>query len=306
MKINYRFLFLAMLISIILIVPMAGCSSPAPATTALAVSTPAQSSPSQPATSNPASATPSTSTPAPSSPVSSQSPGITLNISAAASLTDALKEINGLYTKAKSNVTITPNFASSGTLQTQIENGAPADVFISAAAAQMDNLQKKDLLINDSRKDLLMNKVVMIVPTDSTLGLASFNDLANDKVKKIAIGDPKSVPAGTYANQAFDKLGITAKVQPKEILGADVRQVLTYVESSNVDAGIVYSTDALTSTKVKVAASAPDDINAKVVYPAAVIKASKNVDAAKDYVTFLFSAQAKTVFEKYGFIVVKK
>ena len=228
---------------------------------------------------------------------------VTLNIAAAASLTDVLKEIDSLYTKSKTWVTTTPNFAQSGTLQTQIENGGPADIFISAAATQMDNLQKENLLLNDTRKNLLNNKIVMIVPLDSTLGLTSFNDLGLAKVQKIAVGDPKSVPAGTYATQAFDELGITGQVQPKEVLGADVRTVLTYVETGNVDAGIVYSTDALTSTKVKVVASAPADINAKVVYPVAVFAASKNTDTAKDYLNFLFSPQAKTVFEKYGFSI---
>ena len=198
-----------------------------------------------------------------------------LTVSAAASLSDVLKEIDKLYTQNEPNVTITTNFASSGTLQTQIENGAPVDIFISAAPTQMDNLQKKDLLLNDTRVNLLNNKVVLVVPLDSTLGITSFNDLAADKVKKIAVGDPKSVPAGTYAQQAFDQLGITAQIQPKEVLAGDVRQVLTYVESNNVDAGIVYATDALTSTKVKIVASAPADINAKIVYPAAVIKAAK-------------------------------
>jgi molybdate transport system substrate-binding protein len=221
-------------------------------------------------------------------------------------LTDALKAINDAYVKEFNIVKISANFASSGTLQTQIEQGAPADVFISAAAKQMDNLLQKGLILNETRQNLLYNKVVLIVPSDSTLGLASFNDLTLDKVKKLAIGDPKSVPAGDYAHQAFDLLGITAKVQPKEILGADVRQVLTYVEGGNVDAGIVYSTDALTSSKVKVVASAPDAINAKVVYPAAVVRASKNPEVAKHYLNFLFGAQAKTIFEKYGFTVVPK
>jgi molybdate transport system substrate-binding protein len=123
---------------------------------------------------------------------------VTLNISAAASLTDALTEINNLYTKDNSNVTITPNFASSGTLQKQIEQGAPCDVFISAAAAQMDNLEKGSLIVTESRKNLLNNKVLLVVPADSTLGLTSFNDLTKETVKKIAMGDPKSVPAGTY------------------------------------------------------------------------------------------------------------
>ncbi len=226
---------------------------------------------------------------------------VTLNISAAASLTDALKEVNSLYAQENPNVTITPNLAASGTLQKQIENGAPVDVFISAAAAQMDALQEQGLILDATRKNLLNNKIVLIVPSDSTLGLTSFEGLTDDKVKKVAIGDPESVPAGKYGQQAFDELGITAQIQPKLILGSDVRQVLSYVESGNVDAGIVYSTDAKTSTKVKVVASAPDDINAKVVYPMAVIKASTNQAAARDYENFMFSSQAKAVFEKYGF-----
>jgi molybdate transport system substrate-binding protein len=229
---------------------------------------------------------------------------VTLNISAAASLTDALKEINGLYAHAKPNVAIVPNFAASGTLQKQIEQGAPCDVFVSAAASQMDNLQGEQLLLNDTRKNLLNNKIVLIVPVDSTLNISSFNDLVSDKVKKVALGDPKFVPAGTYGQQAFDELGITSQVQQKIILGADVRQVLTYVEGGNVDAGIVYLTDAKTSTKVKVVANAPDDINTKVVYPVAIVKTSKNPDAAKDYENFLFNNQAKAVFEKYGFSIV--
>lgn len=231
---------------------------------------------------------------------------VTLNVSAATSLTKALTEINSLYVVDNPKMTITPNFGGSGTLQTQIENGALVDVFLSAAIDKMDNLQNKDLLINDTRRNLVNNNIVMIVPADSTLGLTSFNDLTLDKVKKVAVGDPKSVPAGDYAHQAFDLLGITAKVQPKEVLGANVGQVLTYVEGDNVDAGIVYSTDALTSTKVKVVASAPAEINAKVTYPVAVIKATKIPDAARKYMDFLFSAQAKAVFKKYGFSMAGK
>jgi molybdate transport system substrate-binding protein len=231
---------------------------------------------------------------------------ITLNVSAAASLTDVLKEINNLYVKVNPHVTITPNFTSSGTLQTQIQNGAPVDVFLSAAASNMDTLQNQQLILNETRKNLLNNKIVLIVPLNSILSITSLKDLTNSNVKQIAIGDPKSVPAGAYAQQAFDQLGITDQLKPKCVLGASVRDVLTYVESGNVDAGIVYSTDVLTSIKVKVVASAPDDINALVVYPVAVIKASKIPDDAKEYINFLFSAQAKAVFEKYGFSIAIK
>lgn len=229
---------------------------------------------------------------------------ITLNVSAAASLTGALKEINTLYTARNPNVAITPNYASSGILQTQILNGAPVDVFISAAAAQMDTLQKAQLIMEDTRRDLLNNKVVLIVPVDSTLGISSFKDLVGDTVKKVAIGDPKSVPAGTYGQQAFDEFGITSRVQPKLILGSDVRQILSYVESGNVDAGIVYLTDAKNSGNVKVVANAPDEINAKVVYPVAIVKGSRNTEAARDYLNFLFSDSCRAVFEKYGFTPV--
>ncbi len=229
-----------------------------------------------------------------------------MNVSAAASLNDVLKAINSVYMGHDPGVPITSNFASSGTLQTQIENGAPVDVFISASATQMDNLETEGLLLNETKMDLLNNKVVMIVPDDSTLALAGFTDLALDKVKRIAIGDPGSVPAGTYAIQAFDELGIAAVLQHKEVLGADARQVLTYVESGNADAGIVYSTDALTSTKVNVIAAAPADINAKVVYPVAVVKTSKNPEAARSYIKFLFGSQAKALFEKYGFTLMVK
>lgn len=216
---------------------------------------------------------------------------VTLNILAAASLTDAIKAVDNLYIKANPNVTLTPNFAGSGTLQTQIENGAASDIFISAAAAQMDNLQKDNLILIDTRKNLLNNTLVMIVPIDSTLGLTSFNDLATDKVARVAIGDPKSVPCGTYSLRAFDELGITSQVTAKYVIAADVKGVLSDVESGNVDAGLVYSTDALTSQKVKVVANAPSDINAKIVYPVAVIQASQNPDAAK--ISWLFCLAIK-------------
>jgi molybdate transport system substrate-binding protein len=232
--------------------------------------------------------------------------GTNLNISAASSLTDAIKELDSFYVKSNTNITLTPNFAGSGTLQKQIEQGAPADVFISAAASQMDALQKENLILTETRKNLLNNTLVLVVPNDSTLAITGLKDLAGDSIKKIAIADPKSVPAGMYAQQAFDKLGITAQLQYKLVLGADVRGVLNYVESGNVDAGLVYLTDAKASSKLKIAASAPDDINARIVYPVAVVAACKIPETAKNYVNFLFSTQAKTVFLKWGFTLVSQ
>ncbi len=230
---------------------------------------------------------------------------VTLNVSAAGSLTNALQEINALYTQLKPWVTITPNFASSGTLQTQIENGAPCDVFLSAAAAQMDNLQTKDLLLAGSRENLLNNKIVLIVPKSNTLGITGFSDLTLPKVKLIAIGDPKSVPAGTYAQQAFTELGMLASIQSKFVLGATVTQVLQYVDVGNVDAGVVFATDALSDSNVTIVAIGPADVNAGIVYPVAVLKASKNINAAQDYINFLSSTQAKAIFEKYGFSMAR-
>jgi molybdate transport system substrate-binding protein len=233
-------------------------------------------------------------------------PAATVNVSAAASLTDAIKEVNRLYIEANPNVTIIANFGSPGTLQKQIENGAPVDVFISAAAAQMDALQKQKLIIDDTRRNLLINKVVLIVPSGNPLGIGDFKDLVSDKVKKVAVGDPKSVAAGMYAQWIFDKFGIYDSLKSKLVLGADVRQVLTYVEGGNVDSGIVFLTDAKISSKVKIVANAPDDINAKVVYPVAMIQGSKNTLAALGYESFLFSSQARAVFEKYGFDLAGK
>jgi len=290
-SLNYKSIALIMLISLV-VISLAGCGQ---ATTTPAATTPANATAIQ--TTSPAVSMPSANTSAPS---------VTLNLSAASSLTDAIKEINALYIQSNPNVTLTSNFAGSGTLQKQIEQGAPADIFISAGATQMDTLVKENLIVTSTRKNLLNNILVMIVPNDSTLGLQVIKDLAGPKVSKIAIGDPKSVPAGTYAQLTFDELGITSQVTSKYVMGADVKSVLSYVESGNVDAGLVYLTDARTSSKVKIIDYAPADINSQIVYPAAVISGSKVSDAATKYENFLFSTQAKAIFEKYGFTIAKQ
>jgi molybdate transport system substrate-binding protein len=228
-------------------------------------------------------------------------PPVSLTVSAASSLTDVLKDVDSAYMKDNPNVTVTATFGGSGALQKQIENGAQVDVFISAAAQQMDALQKEQLLLASTRKDLLGNKVVLVVPDDSTLGLTDFKDLASAKVKQVAIGQPKSVPCGMYAEQIFALDGIQDQVNKKVVEGSDVRAVLSYVESGNVDAGVVFQTDANTTTQVKVVAQAPDAINATVVYPVAVINASKNAAAAQAYENFLSGPEASAIFVKAGF-----
>jgi molybdate transport system substrate-binding protein len=236
------------------------------------------------------------STPSPGSPVE-------LTVCAGVGLIDVLTAINKLYMQENENVTIVANFASAGTLQEQIEQGAPADVFFSPGVKQMQQLQDGGFIINETRVDKLTNKVVLVAPVNSSLDISDFMDLVNDDVKRISIGDPESVPAGDYSKQALEQLGIYEQVKPKLILCADVRQVLGYVEAGNVDAGLVYATDAAITDSVKIVADAPTEINGKISYPAAVIKASKNVAAAIDYISFLFSDEIIAVFQEYGFVV---
>jgi len=224
-----------------------------------------------------------------------------LTVSAAISLKDALDEAKQTYIAANPTVAIAVNYGASGTLQLQIEQGAPVDVFLSAAPKQMDALETKGLLLEGTRKNLLRNEVVLIVPKDSTLGISSFQDLTRADVKQIALGEPVTVPAGQYAKEVLTSLGIYDAVNAKAILGKDVRQVLTYVETGNVDAGIVYATDAMSSAKVKVVATAPAKSHAPVIYPAAVIKASKDPTAARAFLDFLASPQGLAIFQKYGF-----
>ena len=223
-----------------------------------------------------------------------------LLVSAAASLRESLQEIQLLYPQNKQNINLTYNFGASGALQQQIENGAPADVFISAGKKQMDVLQEKGLILPDTRRNLLTNRLVLIVPINSS-EVSNFRQLTNAKVKRIAVGEPRSVPAGQYAEEVFINLGILQQIKPKFVLGNNVRQVLAAVESGNVDAGVVYATDARTSQQVKQVATAAENLHSPIVYPVAVLKNSKNISAAKEYIQFLFSNQARTLFQKYGF-----
>lgn len=232
-------------------------------------------------------------------------PAVTLHIQAAASLKDSLNEASAAYTKANPNVTFAINYDASGTLQTQIEQGAVADIFISAAKKNMDPLEQGGLLLDGTRANLLTNSLVVVVPKGSTAGIKTLADLAGASVKIVALGDPAAVPAGKYAQQSLVKAGVGDAVQAKAVLGKDVKAVLTYVETGDADAGIVYKTDALTSSKVAVAVSIADDTHDAIVYPAAVIKASTNQDAAKAFLAYLSGSDAKTIFEKYGFGVSK-
>jgi len=225
-------------------------------------------------------------------------------VSAAASLKDALEEIKPVYQQSKSNVNITYNFGASGALQQQIEQGAPADIFISAGKKQVDALEQKGLLLPGTRTNLANNRLVLVVAQD-VVGVTSFYNLTDAKIKKIAIGEPRSVPAGQYGEQVLKKLQLYDRLKPKLVFANNVRQVLAAVETGNAEAGLVYATDAKISNKVKVVVAADDKFHSPIVYPIAVVKSSKNPTAAKEFVQFLSSNQAKDILKKYGFIVPK-
>ena len=235
-----------------------------------------------------------------------------LHVSAAASLTDAINELGELYKKDHPNVTITPSYGSSGALEKAIENGAPADVFLSAGKKQMDDLEKAGEIADGTRFDLLKNDLVLIAPSNSdaakavkdpdkvTESVSPFQALTNADVRKIAIGGD-GVPVGSYSKEALDYLQLTDAVQPKVVYATDVRQVLAWVASGDCDRGLVYATDAKTTKDVTVLAAAPAASHRPVVYPAAVVKSAKEADLAKDFLTFLQSDAAQAVFAKYGF-----
>jgi len=226
---------------------------------------------------------------------------VNLTISAAASLKDSLAEAEASYKQSHANVDFSNNFGSSGTLSAQIDQGAPVDVFLSAAAKPMDNLALKSEIVPDTRHNLLRNTLVLIAPLDSTL--RDFSGLVSNNVKMIALGDPASVPVGQYGRQTLTSLHLLDRLNSKFVFAKDVRQVLTYVESGNADAGLVYATDALTSSKVRVVATAPEGSHDAIVYPVAVVKGSHNVEAARAFVWYLSGPAAQAVFVRRGFSV---
>lgn len=224
-------------------------------------------------------------------------------VSAAASLSDILQEIGSGY-QMKSKHTVKFNFGPSSALARQIEEGAPVDIFFSADLPQMDNLDKNNLLEPGTRKDLLSNQLVIIVPADSKLGLSSPKDLLKIDVKRIALAEPSSVPVGVYSSKYLADEGLWDRVKSKIVPVQDVRATLASVQSGNVDAGFVYKTDAATSRKVKIAYEVPFARGPKIIYPVAIIKQSRRKDAARDFVNYVQSAAAKDVFKKFGFIVL--
>ncbi len=196
------------------------------------------------------------------------------------------------------------NFGASGQLAAQITQGAPADAFISAASTEMDQLAKQNLIDPATRRDVCFNSLVLIVPSDAKFVPGSFGELTDSRVGRIAVGQPKIVPAGRYAQQVFDRLKISAALNTRLVFGENVRQVLDFVQRGEVDAGVVYSTDAMAAgAKVRVAATADASMHDPIVYPAAVIKQSAHAEAARRFLDYLSSAPARKVFSAHGFVV---
>ena len=239
---------------------------------------------------------------APATAAAPPDPTLELNVYAAASLADAMKEIATAYQKS-AGVKISLNLGASNTLARQIDERAPADVFLSADEAKMDDLEKQGLVLKGTRKSLLSNTLVIVVPVDSMLKITSAKDLAGSQVKAIALGEPQTVPAGIYARQYLRKVQVWDQVVKKLVPTENVRAALAAVESGNVDAGIVYKTDAGVSKQVKVALEIPADQGPAISYPVAVLSGSGKVEAARRFVAYLESPAGISVFRKNGFLI---
>jgi len=237
---------------------------------------------------------------------------VELTVFAAASMTETITQIQALYKTAAPEVTLIINFDSSGTLKTQIEEGADCDLFISAAQKQMNalditsdkNTDKLDLIIPETRTNILENKVVLVVPEGNPGGINAFEDINTDKVSMIALGNA-DVPVGQYAQEIFTNMGVWDALQSKITFGSNVKEVTTQVSEKAVDCGVVYATDAYSAGLTAVAEAPAGSLKTPVVYPAAVTRSSKHAEAAQAFLDYLQSDACSAIFEKVGFTVVK-
>ena len=227
-------------------------------------------------------------------------------VAAAASLKNAYEdELIPMFEEQYPGVTVEGTYDSSGKLQTQIEEGLEADVFMSAATKQMKALDEEGMIASDTIVNLLENKIVLIVPAGSDSKIDSFEKIGD--AASIALGDPESVPAGQYAKEALTNLNVWDSIQDKVSFGTNVTEVLNQVAAASADAGIVYAPDAASKAdQVTVVAEAPEgSLEKKVIYPVAVVKATTHEDAAKAFVDFLQTPEAIAVFESYGFVAAE-
>jgi molybdate transport system substrate-binding protein len=223
-------------------------------------------------------------------------------LSVAISMKDAVEELGRGFAAARPGLTLRYNLGSSGELQKQIEGGAPVDLFISAAQRQMDELQQKNLIVA-SRRNVARNALAVIKPARSTLDLAKPADLVAPRVSRIAIGNPKTVPVGQYSEESLKALGLWDRVQPKLVLAENVRQVLDYVARGEVEAGFVYATDAAVRRGAVVEAFRPaEDTYRPVVYPVAIVAASRQQPVAQAFIDLLVGREGQTVLARSGFL----
>lgn len=226
-----------------------------------------------------------------------------LLVSAAISLKEPLQEIGVLFEQRHPEVKVVFNWGASGALQQQIEHGAPVDVYVSAASKQMDELEAKGLLLNETRRTLAANLLVLITSSALRSGLASFKDLTKSEVKLIAIGNPRTVPAGEYAQRVLMSLGLWDSLRPKLIFTGNVRQTLAYVVRGEVDAALVYATDAQSAGEaVQVVAAAPEGSAPPVLYPIAVVKTSKQSQEARAFVDLTLSEAGQQILRAHAFL----
>lgn len=225
-----------------------------------------------------------------------EAPKTELTISAAASLKEVMADLEKEFIKSNPNISLTFNFGSSGSIQKQIEEGAPSDVFISAGESQMNALDEKGLIDKDSLSTLLKNQLVLITNTDT---VNNMDDLS--KVNHIAMGEPSSVPAGKYADESLTKLNLKESLTPKLVYGKDVKEVLSWVVFREAEAGFVYKSDTYCVDSIKVVDTISEEYHSPINYPVAVIKDSKNIKAAKEFKDFLSTDRAKELFRKYGY-----
>ena len=231
-------------------------------------------------------------------------PAAAVNVFAAASLRESLREIAAVY-EPQSGDKILFNFGGSSLLARQIQEGAPADIFFSADEAKMLGLEQQGLMAKGTRINRLSNSLVIITALDSRIALVSAKDLAGPQIKRLALGDPKAVPIGVYAKEYLRKLKVWPSVEPKVVPTENARAALAAVEAGNVDASIVYKTDAAISKKVRIVFEVPREEGPKIMYPVALVRDSRQPAAAKRFLAHLASAEAERIFQKCGFVVLE-
>lgn len=237
--------------------------------------------------------------------VNAQSAEIT--VSAAISLKETFQEIGKLYESKNAGTKVVFNFGASGDLAKQIEGGAPVDIFASAAPKDMNLLEEKGMILSGSRTDFAKNSVVLVQSVSSKLEIGKFEDIAKPEIRKLSIGNPQSVPAGRYAQEILTHFKLWDTIRDKLIFAENVRQVLDYAARNEVDAGIVYLTDAKSREKeVRIAATAPPESHKPVIYPIGIVKDSKNEATAKTFIALILSEDGGKILQKYGFEPIRK